>query len=169
MEKAKEKECCPEFHPEKWSEKTFKWHEKRFIKTWLPTFFHIPYAPMIAKRIANLMELAEEAQALEENKEDILLLFTDPHPFKSEIYLSVNHHVQNANNTSLSGNFISKVFDGPYKAIPKFIMQLKDFLHLQEEKAKRFFVHYAYCPKCAEEFDHNYMVIFAEIDNANQV
>jgi len=27
--------------------------------------------------------------------------------------------------------------------------------------AKDYYVHYAYCPRCAEKFGHNYMSIFA--------
>ena len=168
MDQVREKECCPAFKPEKWSEKSFKWNEKRFIKTWIPLFFHMPIPAIVAKKIVKLSSKAEHANALEEQREDILLLFTHTNPFRSEIYLSVRSSVESANNVKLSGNFISKVFEGPYKAIPKFMRQMEHYLSLQEEKAKRFFVHYAYCPKCVERFGHNYMVIFAEIkDNTN--
>lgn len=168
MDTIKEKECCPVFRPAKWSEKSFKWKDKAFIKTWIPLFFHIPIRSMVAKKIIKLLGKAEYANALAERKEDILLLFTHPNPFKSEIYLSVKQPVRAAKNAPLSGNFISKVFDGPHKAIPKFMRQMEDYLRLQEEKAKRFFVHYAYCPKCVEKYGHNYIVIFAELNDNNQ-
>ena len=157
-------ECCPTFHPEKWDEKTFNWDHKQFIKTSVPTLFHVPFPPMIGKKVTKMMKSAEGANRLSTNKEDILLLFTDPHPFKSELYLSVTGDVPNSNNTAISGTFMSKVFDGPYNAMPKFIKQMDAYLGKQQKKAGNYYVHYAYCPKCAKEAGHNYMVLFAEVE-----
>jgi hypothetical protein len=162
MEQVKE-ECCPTFHPEKWEEKTFNWDRKKFIKASVPTLFHIPLPPMIGKKITKMMKLAEEAQKLSKDKEDILLLFMDPNAFKTEMQLSVTDAVPNAENTTLSGTFISKVFDGPFNAVPKFMKQMDSYLGKSGEKAKNYYVHYAYCPKCAKEKGHNYMVLFAKV------
>ncbi len=162
--KKEEEECCPKFHPEKWDEKTFNWNDKKFIKSSIPELFHIPFPPMIGKKVTKMMTLAEEAKMLEENKEDILLLFNDPHPFRSDMYLSVTGNVPGANNTTLTGTFVSKVFEGEYNEIPKFIKDMDIYLGAQYKKAQSYYVHYAYCPKCAEKEGHNYMVLFAEVN-----
>jgi len=163
IDKQKTEECCPEFRPEKWNEKIVDWDQKHFIKMTVPTFFHIPFSPMLGKKITKMMQMAEDSENLSHNKEDILLLFTDPHPFKSEMYLSVTGNVPDANNTTISGTFISKVFEGAYNAIPKFIKQMDVYLNKQEKKAKNYYVHYAYCPKCAKKFGRNYMALFAKV------
>lgn len=168
METIQEKEelidgCCPKFYPEKWDEKTFKWEGKQFIKESVLEFFHIPYPPMIKKKITKMMRLAEAADRMEANKGDALLLFADPSPFKGDIYLSVTGSVPDANNTNLSGTFISKVFEGDYGSIPKFIKQMDTYLDNQHKKARNYYVHYAYCPKCAEKEKHNYTVLFAQV------
>ena len=111
-----------------------------------------------------MIKLAENAKKMESNKEDILILFTDPTPFKSDMYISVTDNVPEANNTTLSGTYISKVFDGGYNAIPKFVKQMDSYLSKQDKKAQTYYVHYAYCPKCAKKAGHNYMVLFAEIE-----
>ncbi len=162
MKQVKE-ECCPTFHPEKWEEKTFNWDRKKFIRASVPTLFHIPLPPMIGKKVTKMMKLAEEAQKLSKDKEDILLLFMDPNAFKTEMRLSVIDTVPDAENTTLSGTFISKVFDGPFNAVPKFMKQMDSYLDKSGEKAKNYYVHYAYCPKCAKEKGHNYMVLFAKV------
>lgn len=162
MELVKE-DCCPTFHPEKWEEKTFNWDRKKFIKASVPTLFHIPLPPMIGKKVTKMMKLAEEAQKLSKDKEDILLLFMDPNAFKTEMHLSVIDTVSDAENTTLSGTFISKVFVGPFNAVPKFMKQMDSYLSKSGEKAKNYYVHYAYCPKCAKEKGHNYMVLFAKV------
>ena len=157
------KECCPTFHSEKWDDKTHHWEKKKFIKASVPTLFHIPLPPMLGKKITKMMKMAEDSGKLSDKKEDILLLFNDPTAFKSELYLSVTNMVPNAENTTLSGTFKSKVFDGAYNAIPKFIKQMDTNLGKQDIKANNYYVHYAYCPKCAKEAGHNYMVLFAEV------
>lgn len=160
---SEDKECCPLFRPEKWDGNVFDWNQKPFIKESIPAFFHIPFPPMIGKKVVKMMDLAEKAQKLDEHKEDILLLFTDPHPFKSELYLSVMGPVPGANNTELTGSFAAKVFEGDYNAIPGFVKIMDAELAAQNKKAKTYYVHYAYCPKCAEKFGHNYMILFALI------
>jgi hypothetical protein len=70
--------------------------------------------------------------------------------------------VPQANNVTISGTFISKVFSGPYNAIPKFIKQMNEYLATQGKKAKDYYVHYAYCPKCAKKYGDNYMILFAQ-------
>lgn len=162
--KQENEECCPTFHPEKWNEKTFVWDRKPFIKGSVPALFHRPFPPMIGKRLTKMIKLAENAKKMESNKEDILILFTDPTPFKSDMYISVTDNVPEANNTTLSGTYISKVFDGGYNAIPKFVKQMDSYLSKQDKKAQTYYVHYAYCPKCAKKAGHNYMVLFAEIE-----
>jgi hypothetical protein len=156
-------ECCPKFNLEKWNDKMFVWNKKKFIKTSVPTFFRIPFPPMIGKKMTRIMEIAENADKLTENKEDILMLFSNLNTFKSELYLSVTGDIPNSKNTTISGVLISKVFDGAYKDLPKYIKQMSADLRKQNKEAKKYYVHYAYCPKCTKKFGHNYMVLFAEV------
>jgi hypothetical protein len=159
-----EKICCPEFHPEKWDQKTFNWNDKPFIRETIPTFFHIPFPPMIGQKITKMYQLAETAQKTEADKENVLILFRDPSAFRSEIYFSVTGPVPEADNANLSGTFMAKVFAGGYNAVPKFIKQLDAYLAAQNQKAKDYYIHYAYCPKCAKKYGgNNYMIIFAQI------
>jgi len=158
-------ECCPKFEPKRWEEKTFEWENKRFIKESIPTIFHMPFPKSIGKKVTKMMALAEKGDSLSDDELDTLLLFNDPTTFKSDIYLSVTKNVPSAQNVLLSGTFISKVYDGAYHKVPKFMKQMKDFLRAQDIRADDFYVHYAYCPKCAKEFGHNYLVLFAEFDH----
>jgi len=158
----KDKVCCPKFDVTKWNEKTYEWNNKHFIKESIPTFFHIPFPPMIGKKITKMWKMVEESKK-GDPLEDTLLLFTDPHPFKSELYLSVNGDVPNANNVQISGTFEGKVFDGPYNAIPKFIKEMNEYLAKKDKKAKKYYVHYAYCPGCAKKYGKNHMILFAEV------
>ena len=110
-----------------------------------------------------MMEQVEGWDALDEDLRDTLLLFHDPHAFKTELLLSVTREVPGADNIELSGTFMAKVYDGPFKAVPRFMKEMKSYVKSQEKEVKDYYVHYAYCPKCALKSGHNYMVFFAKI------
>jgi len=159
--KTQDEECCPPFDPEKWDKKTFIWDNKRFIKETLPTFLHIPFPPMIGKKVMKLHALAEKSGSTIPEKTDALILFHDPSAFKSEIFYAVTKEVDGANNAVISGSFVAGVFDGPYNNIPRYIKEMEKYLKQSDQTAKDYYVHYAYCPKCAKEHGNNYMILFA--------
>lgn len=158
-----DKQCCPKFNSSKWDKKTFLWKNKPFIKETIPTFFHIPFPPMIGRKIVKMMNLAEKSHKIDSKKLNVLILFTDPTPFKSEIYFSVTGKVPKANNVKISGKFIAKVFTGDFNKVPKFIKEMDRYLETKRKKSKRYLVHYAYCPKCAKKYGSNKMILFAEV------
>lgn len=159
-------ECCPEFNPGKWDKKTFNWDNIQFIKESIPTLFHTPFPPMIGKKIIKMMGLATKANKIDSKKDEVLVLFQDPSAFKSNIYISVTGEVPEANNVKISGTFMAKVYDGPYKAIPKFVKDMNSYLAKEGKKVPKndeYYIHYAYCPKCEKKYGHNYMIFFAKV------
>jgi hypothetical protein len=158
-------ECCPEFNPEKWDKKTITWDNRKFIRDSVPTLFHIPFPPMIGKKITRMWKSVELSGSAEPDKAGTLVLFHDPSPFRSEILISVEKEVPEENNVTISGNFVSRTFDGDYNAIPKFVKAMDQYLSETGKKSKDYYIHYAYCPKCARKFGHNYMILFAKVQN----
>ncbi len=63
-------ECCPEFDPKKWDKKSFDWKDKEFLKETIPTLFHIPFPPMIGKKIMKMCKEADAVKAGYDNKLD---------------------------------------------------------------------------------------------------
>jgi len=156
-----QKECCPKFNPEKWDGQVFNWYDKPFIKESMITFFHLPFPWILKNKMTKLCQLADSCNSA--NPEEVLLLFHDPSAFKSEIYLSVNKEIAEAKNIKMTGNFVAKVFSGPYRDVPKFIKSMDEYLSQEGKKALDYYIHYAYCPKCAKKYGNNYMIIFARV------
>jgi hypothetical protein len=152
--------CCPEFNTKLWDEKSHAWRNKLFIQDNVVQFMHIPLN--MGQVITRMWKKIQEAKAEVETK-DFLMLAYDPSPWKSEIYMTIAKEVPGAKNTRLSGTFLSKVFDGPYNAVPKFIKEMDKFVETQGKKVKKYYFYYAYCPKCAKKYGHNYVVAFAEV------
>lgn len=156
-------QCCSKFNPELWDEKNHSWKDKLFIKDTIPQLFHMPFPPMIGKMIQKQWKKAQAAGAAPKIK-DFLWLSYDPSPWKSEHYISVTKNVPNAENVRLSGKFISKVFDGPYNAAPKWIKEMDRYLAKKEKQSKKYYFYFTTCPKCAKKYGHNYVVIFAQVE-----
>jgi hypothetical protein len=155
-------ECCPVFDPKPWDNVTHTWVDKPFIRDYLPQFLHIPLPSMMGKVIGRMWKKAEESGATPEVK-DFLLLAYDPSPWKSELYMNVTKEVPGAENVKLTGTFISKVFDGPYNHVPKYIKELDRYLDSNGKKAVKYYFYYTTCPKCAKKYGHNYIVAMAEV------
>ncbi len=166
--KTQNQECCPEFNKEKWDKKSFEWQDKLFIKETISTLFHIPFPPSIGKKITKMYQMVEKSGASIPDKSEGLILFRDPSAYKSEIYYAVSKTVEGADNTSITGSFIAGVFDGVYNNVPKYIKEMDKYLKEKGLTANDYYVHYAYCPKCAKERGHNYMILFAEILHAGR-
>jgi len=158
----KEKECCPEFNSKLWDRKVHKWKNKLFIKDSMPTFFHVPFPWIIGKKISRLCNVVMKEKT-QLSKDKWLMLFYDPSPFKSELYMTTTKSISGESNVKISGEFHSMVFDGPYKDVPKFMKEMDAHLLKLKLKAKKYYVHYAYCPKCSKKYGHNYMILFAEV------
>lgn len=162
MEKHHTDECCPRFDPEPWQNKTHVWQEKLFIKDSIPQFFHIPFPKALNKVIQRMWEKAKASDAAPEIK-DFLLLAYDPSPWKSELYMAVNREVPDIENIRMTGTFISKVFDGPYSGVPKYIKEMDRYLSGIGKKSKKYYFYFTTCPKCAKKQGHNYIVAFSEV------
>jgi effector-binding domain-containing protein len=159
----KEKECCPKFNPKPWDGKTYKWNKKVFIKKTIPQIFHIPFPWVLNKAITQMWELAQK-HGIAPAIKDFLLLAHDPSPWKSELYLAVKKESKEIKTTAkISGTFISKVFDGPYHEVPKYIAETDKYLKAKKKKAKKFYFYFTTCPRCAKKYGHNYIVAFAEV------
>jgi len=76
----------------------------------------------------------------------------------------VAKEVPGAKNVALSGAFFTKVFDGPYNAVPKWIKETDSQIAAQGKTAKKHYVYFTTCPKCAKTYGHNYAVALAQVE-----
>ena len=81
----------------------------------------------------------------------------------ADIYIAVSKEVPGAEMAKISGNFLSKVFEGPYSNTGKWAKEIRDFVKLKNKEIKKLYFFYTTCPKCAKFYGKNYTVILAEI------
>ncbi len=152
--------CCTEFEPTRFQEKSHVWQDKLFLQDEVHQIFHIPVN--MGKVIERMSKKIEEAKAMPEAR-DFLMLSYDPSPWRSEIYMTVNKELPGERMAKITGEFLTKVYDGPYSAVPKWIKDMNAHAAGQGKTVKKYYFHYAYCPKCSKKFGHNYTVAFAQV------
>ncbi len=64
---------------------------------------------------------------------------------------------------TLSGTFLSKVFEGPYSSVRTWIEDTKAFVAGKGMSIRQLFVYYTTCPKCAKKHGTSYVVMLARI------
>lgn len=152
--------CCPPFDPVRWDARTHLWQEKRFITDQVRLLFHIPLN--IGRVIQRMWKKVQAAEAALPSEEGLILAY-DPSPWRSELFMTVAREVPGAENVTLSGEFVSKVYEGPYHHVPRWFKDMDQFLAAQGKQATRYYVHFASCPKCAQHYGKNYAVVFAQV------
>jgi len=152
--------CCPKFNPEPWKNKAITWNEKMFIKDSIFCLFRIPLNT--DKVIKRMDKKITEAGAKVEG-EDFIMLFDDPTPWKSNVYIAVSKEVANAENVKLSGSYLTKVFEGPYSQAGKWYKEMSELAKNAGQEPKKIYFYYTTCPKCAKAYGKNYVVGLVQI------
>ena len=150
--------CCPRFNSAPWQNKTHKWKNKLFIKNTLHCFFHIPLG--MDKVMIKNMDLISKAGA--KNLESICIM-DDRGLFASDLYVAVDKRVPGAAMATLSGTFLSRVYEGQYNEAGKWAQDMASYVKGRGLALKKLYFSYTTCPKCAKEYGKNYVVAFAEI------
>lgn len=151
--------CCPRFNPEPWDGKTISWHNKRFVQDRVTSLFHIPlnYGAVMARNVDRLRAVGAETA-------DRVILTDENSLWGADVYFEVNKDVPGAKMASISGSFLCKVFEGPFRDISKWIAEMKTWVAGQEKAINKLYFYYTTCPDCAKKYGKNYVVLLAKID-----
>jgi hypothetical protein len=150
--------CCEPFNPEPWDNKEIVWQDKIFVKDHVTSFLHIPLN--FGKKIVKNMRLISKADA----EASYQLMLTDENSlWGSDIYIDVSKEVPGAEMANISGMFLTKVFEGPYKNAGKWAKEMEDYVKSKNKELKKMYFSYTTCPKCAKAYGKNFVILFARI------
>jgi len=79
------------------------------------------------------------------------------------VYISVTGEIPGAKMEKISGTFLTKVFEGPYKSMGKWTKEMENYVRTKGKELKKMYFYYTTCPKCAKFYGKNYVVIIAEV------
>ncbi|MFA7253614.1 MAG: hydrolase [Patescibacteria group bacterium] len=152
--------CCPKFDPAPWDEKEVVWKDRLFMTDYVRSIMHIPLN--MGQVITRMWKAIEAADAKVPDKDFVLLSF-EYSPWKSEQFIPVTKEVPGFECVKLSGTYLTKVFEGPYKDAPVWYKEMLNYVKGQGKEAKKIYFYYTTCPKCAKKYGKNYVVVLAEI------
>jgi hypothetical protein len=151
--------CCPRFSPEKWDDKEFVWDGKLFVKNRVCTFFYMPLN--FGKVVVRMWEKIEAAGAM--SPEPPVFLCDHTSKWSMDVYIEATKEVPGVENAKLSGTFMTKVYEGPYRDTGKWCEDMKKRIAAKGKTIEKMYMEYVYCPKCAKFYGKNYTVIFAKV------
>ncbi len=151
--------CCPEFDPNHWDDQTFAWENKLFIKDKVFTLFYMPM------NFGKVMKRCDEkvTKAVATIPENVCL---SDHTSKwnMDLYLAVDKEVPDAENTTLSGKYYSKVYEGPFQDTEKWMKDFEGIVESDGHNLMKSYLWYTTCPKCAKKYGKNYVVVVGQIE-----
>jgi len=151
--------CCPEFNPVPCDDKIFEWENRKFIRDRVFTLFYMPV------NFTNVMKrLNEKVTKAGATMPDWLCLSDHTSQWNMDLYLSVDKEIPGAENTTLSGKFYCKVYEGPFRDTKKWCKDFENVVKSKGLKTKKWFMWYTTCPKCAKKYGKNYVVIVAQVE-----
>jgi len=150
--------CCPRFIPEPWDEKEITWQGKLFVKDRVRCLLHVPLG--FGKVVVRNVEKIQAAGALPDQP---LMLADHVSPWRIELYIAVGKEVPGCEMATISGTFLSKVFEGPFKDAGKWCARMRDFVTARGRQPGRIYHSYTTCPRCAKYYGKNYTVLLAQV------
>lgn len=151
--------CCSRLDVALWDEREVTWQDRQFLRDHIRSFLHIPlnYGSVITRDNAAV----EGAEAY---PEEPMWLTDEVSPWGSDLYLAVDRDVPGARMETLSGTFLTRVFEGPYRHVGKWTHEMEEYVRQKGHEIEKMYFYYSTCPKCAKQFGENNVVLFAKVE-----
>ncbi|MDD5095240.1 MAG: hypothetical protein PHV74_12820 [Dehalococcoidia bacterium] len=95
--------------------------------------------------------------------EEMIVLSDENSLWGADIYISVTKVVPGATMATLSGTFLSKVFEGSYKNRGRWHKEMDEYVKAKGKSTRKLYSYYTTCPKCSKKYGENYVVLLAQI------
>lgn len=151
--------CCPRFNPQGWDGRELHFRDKPFVRATTRSLMHVPIN--MAKVFGRVWDHIQKADAIDANS--YIVLSRDTSAFAAEHLFAVQKTVPGEEMTTLSGDFITKVFEGPYKNVGQWRDEMRELVRARGAEPQSIWFFYTTCPRCSKAYGHNYVVGVAEL------
>ena len=150
--------CCPRFDSAPWDQQEIDWTAKPFVREHVRSFMHVPLN--MGRRVTHALARIDAAHAKPRQQ---LMLADETSRWRSELYIAVTKDVPGTEMAHLSGKYLTKVFEGPFRDAPKWAQEMTRFVEGRGYAVRRMYFGYTTCPACAKAYGKNYVVMVAQI------
>jgi hypothetical protein len=151
-------ECCAKFDPAPWDGKELTLQGRRFVKARVRSILHIPlnFGAVMAKTTAAIEAAGAKPAAM-------LTVSDENSLWGADVYVEATKDVPGAEMATISGTFLSKVFEGPYKNMGTWVKDMQTWVDGKGAAIKKMYFYYTTCPKCAKKYGKNYVVLLGQV------
>jgi len=153
--------CCARFDPAPWQGRELRWKDRPFVVERVRSVLHIPLN--FAAKVREARILIDAANAAAPNG---LMLVDERSAWHSDLYVPVTGPVPGAEMAWLSGTFITKVFEGPYRDAPEWAAIMGAYIAGRGRTLSKLYYGYTTCPACSRAYGENHVVMFAQVADA---
>ncbi|PSK80838.1 hypothetical protein CLV79_11925 [Limimaricola soesokkakensis] len=146
--------CCPRFNPEGWDGAKLHFEDKNFVRATTTAMMHVPLN--MGRVFERVQKHIDAAQARDAN--DFIVLSRDLSPWSAEHLFAISGPVPNEESVTLSGDFVTKVFEGPYRDAGNWYHEMRELAGKTGDEDDDIYFFYTTCPKCAKAYGENYVV-----------
>jgi hypothetical protein len=150
--------CCAPFDPSPWQDQEITWSNEPFVEDHVRSVFHVPLR--FGRHVTKNQALIEAAGAVPTVP---LMLSDEKSAWGADLYIRVTKPVPGARMTTLSGTFLTRVYDGPFRDAPKWAANMQSFVASRGRKLEKLYFAYTTCPACSKVYGKNYVVLFAKV------
>ena len=151
-------ECCPKFDPNPWDNRVITWDRKPFLQDRVRSFLHIPlnFGAVMKRSMASI-------EAAGATSDEMIVLSEENSLWGADVYIAIAKEVPGARMATLSGTYLAKVFEGPYRNMRNWIAEMKSYVQGKGKTLQKLYFFYTTCPKCSKKYAKNYVVILAQV------
>lgn len=151
--------CCYRFNPDGWDGQELHLENKPFIRATTRSLMHVPLN--MGRVFARVQGHIDAAKAFD--PENFIVLSRDISPWQTEHLFSSSVPVREEETVTLSGDFLTKVFEGPYRDAATWFDDIREQVRSKGHEPGNVYFFYTTCPKCARVYGKNYVVGVAEM------
>jgi len=151
--------CCPRFDPAGWDGQHIQLRDLPVVRAETHGVMHVPLD--MGKVFGRVMEHIRQAGA--EDTERFVVLSRDLSALKAEHLFAVTGPVPGEETTALTGDFVTKVFEGPYRDARRWHAEMLRLVRARGHEPGKVWFFYTTCPRCAKVHGRNYVVGFGEM------
>lgn len=134
------------------------WQDEPFVADHVRSVLHVPLR--FGKHVTKSQELIDAAGAAAPVQ---LMLCDEASLWGMELLIRVTKPVPGAKMASLSGTFLTRVYEGGYSEAPKWAANMESFVASRGKKVEKLYFAYTTCPACSKAYGKNYVVLFAKV------
>lgn len=151
--------CCFRFNPAGWDGQEIHLKDEKFLRAETKAIFHIP--TNMGKVMPGTYDAIEKAEAFKGDQ--FVVLSNEKSLWKAEHLFLVSKDVPGQEMITLSGDFISKVYEGSFNQIGSWQKEMMEMTGPAGQKVEDVYFFYTTCPSCAKAYGHNYIVAFGKL------